>query len=146
MTERERLIKLLKRFEPCGYDNCESCHNDCYVAQRTDFLIKNNIVVLPCKVGDIVYKITNIYTECSLGVTPRYEDDYSCVGCCQRCDSVKTRVIDKGKVTQIIIAEDYIRIQAKWERGLDTSYYTINENVWKSYEEAEKALRDDNNE
>ena len=55
MVERERLIKLLKRFEPCGYENCESCHDDCYVAQRADFLIKNNIIILPCKIGDIVF-------------------------------------------------------------------------------------------
>ena len=57
MTERERLIELLKSDNcpspficdaNCKYVNSENC-----MAERmADFLLENGVVILPCKIGD----------------------------------------------------------------------------------------------
>ena len=60
MTERERLVELLKS------DSCESpmlCDPNCkyanlkrcYEERTADYLLANGVIVLPCKVGDMVY-------------------------------------------------------------------------------------------
>lgn len=64
MIDRERLIELLKN------DNCQSpmlCDPNCkyaslkrcYEERIADYLLANGVIVLPCKVGDTVYKIEN---------------------------------------------------------------------------------------
>lgn len=61
MTERERLIRITedsKVMERCG------CHyNDVekYINELTDYLLKNGVIVPPCKVGDTVWYITGIH-------------------------------------------------------------------------------------
>lgn len=74
MTERERLIELLKS------DNCESpmlCDPNykyanlkrCYEERTADYLLENGVIVLPIKVGGTVYikgeavKISHIHIE-----------------------------------------------------------------------------------
>ena len=67
---RERLIELLSDAERehlnyemankfCPFDEYK-CHSE-YIA---DYLIENGVVVLPCKVGDVVYRI---YTRAWIG-------------------------------------------------------------------------------
>ena len=62
MTERERLIELLKS------DSCESpmlCDPNCkyaslkrcYEERTADFLLENGVIVLPVKAGDTIYEI-----------------------------------------------------------------------------------------
>lgn len=62
MTERERLIELLKS------DSCESpmlCDPNCkyaslkrcYEERTADFLLENGVIVPPCCIGDTVYEI-----------------------------------------------------------------------------------------
>ena len=62
MTERERLIELLKN------DSCESpmlCDPNCkyaslkrcYEERTADYLLENGVIVPPVKVGDTVYEI-----------------------------------------------------------------------------------------
>ena len=57
MTERERLIELLKS------DSCESpmlCDPNCkyaslkrcYEERTADYLLENGVIILPCKIGD----------------------------------------------------------------------------------------------
>ena len=127
MIEREKLIGLLKRFEPCGYENCENCHDDCYVAQRADFLIKNNIVVLPCKVGDIIYCIdqdADNNGEFYLGIF-------------------------EGKIKTIALEDDGLWIYCSYNDGLNMWHKIaddLNRIVFLNREEAEKALRNDSNE
>ena len=66
MTERERLIELLKS------DSCESpmlCDPNCkyanlkrcYEERTADYLLENGVIVPPVKFGDTVYKITECY-------------------------------------------------------------------------------------
>lgn len=52
MTEREKLIELLNIYNP-GLKS----------ENIADYLLKNGVVVLPCKVGDVVYQVndTNIF-------------------------------------------------------------------------------------
>lgn len=60
MTERERLIELLKSdscespmlCDPnCKYANLERCYEE----RTADYLLENGVTVLPAKVGDTVY-------------------------------------------------------------------------------------------
>ena len=62
MTERERLIELLKN------DSCESpmlCDPNCkyaslkrcYEERTADYLLENGVIVPPCCIGDTVYEI-----------------------------------------------------------------------------------------
>ena len=50
MTDRDRLIKLLNV-------DMSGCEGD-YAEEMADHLIKNGVIVLPCKVGDKVYELT----------------------------------------------------------------------------------------
>ena len=65
MTERERLIKLIEQCSchyspPCTGECCE-CHNvemyDRNIEHIADHLLANGVIVPPCKVGDMVYRI-----------------------------------------------------------------------------------------
>lgn len=55
MTEKEKLTKLISEccdctaIIDCIKDDCDECH--------ANYLIKNGVIVLPAKVGDIVYQI-----------------------------------------------------------------------------------------
>ena len=62
MTERERLIELLKSdscespmlCDPnCKYANLERCYEE----RTADYLLKNGVIVPPCCIGDTVYEI-----------------------------------------------------------------------------------------
>lgn len=56
MTERERLIELLKK-APYGANaiTLSDKHKDSILGEIADYLLENGVVVLPCKVGDMVY-------------------------------------------------------------------------------------------
>ena len=60
MTDRERLIELIKQStQKCDTTDCNRCKywntNDCGAARMADILIKNGVIVPPCKVGDELY-------------------------------------------------------------------------------------------
>ena len=64
MTERERLIELLKSdscespmlCDPnCKYANLERCYEE----RTADFLLENGVIILPCKIGDDLYWISD---------------------------------------------------------------------------------------
>lgn len=56
MTERERLIKLLKLADDYAATNLITNYDDA-IADNADFLLANGVTVPPCKVGDMVYKV-----------------------------------------------------------------------------------------
>lgn len=60
MNQREKLIELLSDGR-CHYKpNCDGtfCFDEpCAVAVQADHLLANGVVVLPCKVGDTMYRI-----------------------------------------------------------------------------------------
>lgn len=57
MTERERLIELLKKKYDHFCDQCGVNKDSRYTENLADYLLENGVVVLPCKVGDTVYEI-----------------------------------------------------------------------------------------
>lgn len=53
MTERERLIELLKK-APYGANaiTLSDKHKDSILGEIADYLLENGVIVLPCKIGD----------------------------------------------------------------------------------------------
>lgn len=68
MTNKDRLITLLSNADNyAGYD-CELCGKDdeeckrCVYEKLAEYLLAKGVIVLPCKVGDVVYKVE--YCRC----------------------------------------------------------------------------------
>lgn len=85
MTSKEKLIRLFLEAPECDR-NCELCSYewcspDCesYLAKiMAEHLLLNGVIVLPCKVGDIVYLILkNNHTYHSVKCVV---DEFSCCG------------------------------------------------------------------
>lgn len=57
MTERERLIELLRKDAACDTADCEKCLTEkrCYQRLTADYLLENGVIVPPCKLGDMVF-------------------------------------------------------------------------------------------
>lgn len=104
---------------------------------------EGRLVVLPCKVGDTVYKWGWKYSECHMGFTPSYKPCSECEGCCAECDSEKTAHLYSGNVGAIRIDRDGVLVQMGWVDKWDTSWYGIGKTVFLTREEAEAALRGD---
>lgn len=118
MTERERLIELLK------HNNCSSpmlCDPNCkyaelqrcYEERTADYLLANGVNVLPCKVGDMVYWIDS---EC----------------------------ISEGFIITIQMTEDEVSYTALAYYGEEIEFddFEIDKTVFLTKEEAEKALEE----
>lgn len=84
------------------------------------------VVVLPCKVGDMMYKIFKERTECS--AYGECFDEYSCSGCECECDSTIQYVIRP--------------IQPNTLSSLVVYIGDIGKTVFLTREEAEKALEE----
>lgn len=108
MTERERLIELLN--EVGG--NLLKFPTENFIEAFADYLLKNGVTALPCKVGDTVYCIKDY-----LGFLP----------------GPKAEKIGKIEIydTDIFFKTD----------NRVFSYRAIGSTVFLSYEEAEKELR-----
>lgn len=105
MTERERLIEMLNE-----WGNKE---NDGVRAESiADYLLENGVIVLPCKVGDTVYRIST----------------KSCT---------KMKYIQKTKVSRIAIDNDGTWIFCECN---PISKCVFGKTVFLTKEEAEKAL------
>ena len=68
MTQKEKLIELLKsphkaeQLRKIGA-NIGKYEDDCVESMVADFLLANGVIVLPCKVGDTVYIISDYTNE-----------------------------------------------------------------------------------
>ena len=138
MTERERLIELLKS------DSCDSpmlCDPNCkyaslkrcYEERTADYLLENGVTVLPAKVGDTVYiknephDILAMYIE---GNEISYIANYDCdERNCLECPYAKEILF--GEVTMCEKSE-YSEFTAS----------DIGKTVFRTLEEAEKALKE----
>lgn len=60
MSERERLIELLKQDCHCKDENCSNCNSNgiCFTHREADYLLENGIIVPPVKIGKTVYGIS----------------------------------------------------------------------------------------
>ena len=122
--QRERLVELLdKAFLECDDNYGRPC-----TEQVADYLMSNNVVVLPCKVGDTVYYINE------------YSDIYLCKD-----------TIYEAKVARMVITKNNeiaLVIHIKDESGL-TEYPNVKnfgKTVFLSRAEAENALKERKNE
>ena len=66
--QRERLVELIKNAKNdknlCWYDLYDLCSEDgCCAEYFADHLLANNVVVLPCKVGQVLWFPSEYYNE-----------------------------------------------------------------------------------
>ena len=87
--EKQRLVELLdksgwpvKDFPGASLDDFVQKLND----WLADYLLQNGVIVPPCKVGDVVYRIS--YSPCSKHGETAFSS--MCLGCEDPCDSQKT--------------------------------------------------------
>ena len=57
--QRERLVELLKKADESASNKMITDYEDA-IKDNADYLIANNVVVLPCKVGDTVYYVIDL--------------------------------------------------------------------------------------
>lgn len=59
MTERERLIELLRKDAACDTADCEKCltKKNCYQILTADYLLEKGVIVPRCKIGDKLYTL-----------------------------------------------------------------------------------------
>ena len=130
MTENERLTEIIENINI--WDKIET-------SIIVEYLLDNNIIVPPCRVGDIIYKVRKDFTLCSQGEKP---NDYGCQGCDVPCNSETIYFIDSGKIKYIQKSADDITVVADWEYCLDNKNYIVGEEVFLTKEEAEKSLKE----
>jgi len=60
MSERERLIELLKQNCHCKDEDCSNCNSNgiCFTHREADYLLENGVIVPLVKVGQTVYGIS----------------------------------------------------------------------------------------
>lgn len=113
MTERERLIELVKDYhcypeKTCqnlkSNDNCANCEYDemgicdCF-AKEADYLLANDVIVPLCKVGDRVYRIVEMSTGIRHKINRFHQGQFN-VGTIKPCDPTIKRFIRCVTVTR----------------------------------------------
>ena len=100
MTSKERLKDLILSADMTLFGTDKS-----FAEVYADHLLDNGVIVLPCKVGDTVYKVW--YKPCHLGNT--YPDGMNCDGCYDTCDIEKTITEEVVKSERFIIEQFILR-------------------------------------
>ena len=133
MTERERLINLLK------HDNCPSpficdanCKyinsNNCSAERIADYLLENGVSILPCnlpcKVGDVLY-----YHDYKCGAFNDNKDEWNII------DSIVCEIRIKKKGTLVEMSS-----------GRIFTHKDFGKTIFNTKEEAEKALAEKDSE
>ena len=128
MTERKRLTELLKTAKLCSYPFGEQ-YSDATIEKIADYLLANGVIVPPCKVGGVVYRVVEMGTGIRYRQVGRYETSsakgYKIVPCIVPCEEKIKRFIRSVVVTK-------------------NNFYDVCESFGKTVfltkEEAEKAL------
>ena len=82
--QRERLVELLKKADENASNKMITDYEDA-IKDNADYLIANNVVVLPLKVGDRIYRLDTVFNKVAVWTIARidiYEDE---VVCCDDC-------------------------------------------------------------
>jgi hypothetical protein len=129
---RDRLVELIAEGrELCEQIQCEGCTrgckglNDCIAKVQADHLLKNGVIVPPCKVGDTVYWL-NFYNHIML-----YRDKYY-----------------EAEVVRIVVTRFGVScvIRVRGEHSTyEIPYVEFGKNVFLTREEAEQALKGEHN-
>lgn len=148
--QRERLVELIQEGKShafcdiCeGRSDCENCENE----RLADYLMSNNVVVLPCNVNDVLYVIAT-KLPC-----------YACKCCSDFCHkdckiSNKTKlVVKRAKVDAVSFLHNSNEIHVEIDGDNNTHSYSatyyfddFGKTVFLSREEAENVLKERNNE
>ena len=59
MNQKERLVEVLNKKYDHFCDQCGVNKDSHYTDNLADYLLENGVIVPPCKVGDVVYLITD---------------------------------------------------------------------------------------
>ena len=131
MTDRERLIELLKQVNFDFSEECVACSEDGYKVMPmleeffADHLLSNGVIVPPCKVGDVIY-ITSCDSPTKIEET--------------RVAQIKIKVKENGKISYRISAPC---VYDDWGDGHWTfCAFEFGKTVFLTKEEAEKALKE----
>lgn len=134
MTDRERLIEIIGK--PINI-----LDSDDLFGAIADHLLKNGVIVPPCKVGDKVYVITE-----KLPCFACYCCTDSCHLFCQNDDKSEI-VVKEATVCGVSYSDVANEIKVKFDETNDTQEYEleytfaqIGKTVFLTREEAEKAL------
>lgn len=110
-----KLMRLADLESLCSYDR---------LRELAEADKNGRVVVPPCKVGDVMYKLFREYTECTSYQVRK--DNYCCEGCMVPCDSREVTVIRAIQPNSLPEVVRYIE--------------DIGKTVFLTREEAEKAL------
>lgn len=127
MTERERLIDLLEKGQELYYDSYGQA-GVLYKEFIADYLLANGVIVPPCKLGDMAYRISE--------ENPETGEDELCVREC-------------GAITAIAYSDNDIYVTTEnIKYALNSGGFAkVGENyAYLSREQTEKALRKRQNE
>lgn len=132
INEHERLVDLLKEAKSITknitlYSTIDEIIDTSYDDLVADYLLKNGVIVLPCKIGDNVYEITKDCFNCS------YLKDYSDTYICERNPDRNLFDVDyekdcKYKISKIVFTYSLVPY--------------IGRHVFLTKEEAERALKE----
>ena len=111
MTDSENLTALLM----AGAVDCLGKGGTLNCSKLADYLLANGVIVLPCKVGDIVYEVFMNH------LTP---------------------FIQETTVEKIIITSKGLRIKLSRNSVYETSISALGKTIFLTKEEAEKALEE----
>ena len=143
--QRERLVELLKKADESASNKMITDYEDA-IKDNADYLIANNVVVLPCKAGDTVYQPSYKFTKCSPNdYEPKYCDDSFCCGCEAECDSVQKPYVYEGEVVSVRVTKGEIFLAVSFKEKFDSSSFILGKTVFLSRAEAENALKERNN-
>ena len=112
-----KLMRLADLESLCSYD---------HLRELAEADKDGRVLILPCKVGDVIYKLFREYTECTSYQVRK--DNYCCEGCMVPCDSREVTVIRAIQPNSLPEVVRYIE--------------AIGKTVFLTREEAEKALRE----
>lgn len=123
MSKRERLIELLLESEPIKDRDLDDNWYDGEISDIAEYLLENGVIVLPVKIGQVVYYVLDGFIEpCTVEVI--FLSDYE----------------DKdGNCTYM--AEIHFDRENCPYTGAEIYFTDIGETVFLTKEEAEKALK-----
>ena len=136
MTERERLIELLKNNYSCRIEDCKKCGlcDKCFIYREADYLLANGVIVPPCKVGDDVW------------VIDREDGEAVGVSCVMFLAKSKGCIIATAQINDYDLDEiiEYHIIETQDNIDTDLMVYS-DDDCFLTREEAERALKEVNN-
>ena len=104
---RDRLIEILKNFADGTYTSNGKIVEGMKVDDIADLLLKNGVIVPPCKVGDTVYYVSDSPINLSVQANTIYEAHISRIVTTQYGTTLVIQIHNAYGVTEIPDINDY---------------------------------------